>query len=221
VARSEGRYVHALRFSALTALYDPVVALTTRERRVKGALLDAAGLGPGRRVLDVGCGTGTLAIEAARRVPGLTVCGLDGDPEVLERARRKAARAGVAVAFQLGLSYDLPYERAGFDRVLSSLFFHHLTTEDKRRTFREIFRVTRPGGELHVADWGRPQNVAMRAAYLGIRLLDGFETTRDNVRGLLPALMAEAGFAGARVVKELPTMFGTMTIYSAFKPAGA
>lgn len=92
----------ALRFHALTPLYDRVVALTTRERTFKQALLDQAAIEPGHQVLDVGCGTGTLAIAALRRQPDGQVSGLDADPAVLAIAARKARRAGADIAFALG-----------------------------------------------------------------------------------------------------------------------
>ncbi|MEA2479074.1 MAG: hypothetical protein QOJ07_996, partial [Thermoleophilaceae bacterium] len=179
-------YVPALRFRALTRVYDPVARLTVREAEFKRRLIHQAGLAQGADVLDLGCGTGTLALMAAAR--GARVTGVDGDPAVLAQARAKAARAGSDVRFDEALSFDLPYSAASFDRVLSSLFFHHLTTPDKLRTLGEVRRVLRPGGELHVADWGRPRGVAMRVAALGIRLLDGAEPTRDNLAGRLPEL---------------------------------
>src|SRR5581483_15501 len=139
-----------LRFRSLTRLYDPVVRATTREREFKARLLRQASLGSGQRVLDLGCGTGTLAIEAKLAEPGLEVVGLDGDPEVLERARAKAGDAGVTIQFDEGLSTDPPYDDGSFDLVLATLFFHHLTRVDKLLTAREIARVLRPGGRLHV-----------------------------------------------------------------------
>jgi ubiquinone/menaquinone biosynthesis C-methylase UbiE len=89
-------YVPALSFDALTRFYDPLVALTLRERKLKGRLLEQARIAPGHAVLDVGCGTGTLALMAKQREPRARVVGLDGDPAVLAIARRKLARAGVA-----------------------------------------------------------------------------------------------------------------------------
>src|SRR5262245_56346496 len=180
---ADDRYVPALGLRALTGLYDPVVRLTTREGMFKGRLLEQASLGPGERVLDLGCGTGTLAIQAKLAQPDATIVGLDGDREVLGRANRKAAEAGGAVDFDEGFSTELPYEDGSFDAVLSTLFFHHLTGEDKRRTAAEVFRVLRSGGRLQVADWGRPSDPAMRALSTSIRLLDGFEQTRDNLTG--------------------------------------
>jgi ubiquinone/menaquinone biosynthesis C-methylase UbiE len=208
-------YLPALRFPALTRIYDPVVGLTTRERRFKELLVDQAAPAAGQRILDLGCGTGTLAIQVKRREPRAEVVGLDADPEMLSRAREKAERAGVELTLTEGLSTELPFEDASFDRVLSTLFFHHLDPEPKRETAGEIARVLRKGGELHVADWGRPSDPAMAIAFLGIRLLDGFENTADNVRGELPRIFEEAGLARAEQTDRLRTPLGTLALYRA------
>ena len=208
-------YVPALRFRSLTRFYDPLVRLTVRDSEFKRRLLVAAQLRTGQDVLDLGCGTGTLAIMAAQAEPGLNVVGLDGDQEILERARAKAIAAGAAIDFQEGLSTRLPFAAASFDRVLSTLFFHHLTTADKRVTLTEVTRVLRPGGELHVADWGRPQDPLMAGLFAGVRALDGFERTRANVRGQLPELFEEAGLLEARAHDRLRTAFGSVELYTA------
>ncbi|MBI2323111.1 MAG: methyltransferase domain-containing protein [Chloroflexi bacterium] len=210
--------IPALRFGWLTNLYDPLIRWTTRELAIKGRLLEQAGIRGGHRVLDVGCGTATLALLAKRRCPSATVVGLDGDARILALARAKIAQSAGGVVLTQALSYELPYAAVSFDRVLSSLVFHHLTRESKGKTLHEIFRVLRPGGELHVADWGRAQNVPMRLAFLAIQLLDGFEPTADNVRGLLPAMMAEAGFAQVEETARYATIVGTLCLYRARKP---
>jgi ubiquinone/menaquinone biosynthesis C-methylase UbiE len=208
-------YRPALRFPALTRVYDPVVRATTREGRFKELLVEQAAPAPGQRILDLGCGTGTLAIQVKRRVPGAEVVGLDADPEMLDRARRKAEAGGAEIELMEGYSTALPYEDEAFDRVLSTLFFHHLDPEPKRQTAREIARVLREGGELHVADWGKPSDPAMAAAFLGIRLLDGFENTAENYRGELPAIFEEAGLRQAEETARLRTVFGTLSLYRA------
>jgi ubiquinone/menaquinone biosynthesis C-methylase UbiE len=214
---TQGTYVHALRFSFLTGLYDPVVAWTTRERTFKQALLAGANLRAGARVLDVGCGTGTLACMALALAPGIEMHGVDGDPQILQRAREKARARGLAPQFSEGMSDALPYPDGSCDRVLSSLFFHHLTTDAKRATLAQMHRVLAPGGELHIADWGAPQDPLMRLAFLGIQLLDGFATTRDHAAGALPRLVAEAGFARVATGPRWRTLFGTMEIVRAVR----
>lgn len=209
------RYVPALRFRALSALYDPVVDLTTREATFKQRVLAQAGLAPGQRVLDVGCGTGTLALEAKRAQPDADVVGLDGDPDVLERARRKAEAAGVEIQFDQGLSTALPYPDDSFDVALATLLFHHLTGANKQTTAREIARVLRPGGALHVADWGRPSDPLMALLFWQIRLFDGLEQTQANGAGALPAIFEEGGFAAACETEHLRTIFGTLALYEA------
>ena len=137
-------------------MFDTAVRVTARERVMKQRLLDQAGVGPGDSVLDLGAGTGTLAIWLKQRCPEATVTGLDADPEVLARARRKAADAECEIDFVEGFSTELPFEADSFDIVLSSLFFHHLMPAAKRSTLAEVRRVLKPGGKLHVADWESP-----------------------------------------------------------------
>jgi SAM-dependent methyltransferase len=127
----------------------------------------------------------------------------------------KAAATGTDVDFDHGFSYDLPYDDGRFDRVVTSLFFHHLAVDDKLRTLAEVRRVLRPGGELHVADWGRPDGAVMSVAAQGIRLLDGDEVTRDNLAGRLPELFREAGLTRVAERGRLSTAFGTLAFYSA------
>lgn len=115
---SEARYLPALRFPALTGIYDPVIRLTTRESLFKRRLLEQASPGPGQRVLDLGCGTGTLALLVKQQQPAAEVVGLDADPEMLDQARSKAERAGVELGLDEGLSTELPYPDGSFDLAL-------------------------------------------------------------------------------------------------------
>ncbi|CAA9483922.1 MAG: hypothetical protein AVDCRST_MAG45-333 [uncultured Solirubrobacterales bacterium] len=216
--REPERFVPALGFERLTALYDPVVRLTTREARFKRRLLDQASLRSGQRVLDLACGTGTLAVSAKVRAPGAHVQGLDGDPAVLRRARAKAYAVGVEVEFREGRSEHLPYADGSFDVVLSTLFFHHLSREAKERSTREIARVLVPGGSLHVADWGPPGDPLMRLLFTGVRALDGFEPTRDNATGALPAIFRSAGLESGEESGRLRTMFGSLAFYASRRP---
>jgi ubiquinone/menaquinone biosynthesis C-methylase UbiE len=217
--RTSNRYVSALRFRTLNAVYDPIVRVTTREATVKERLLEQANLQPRQRVLDVGCGTGTLAIKAKAAQPAVDVVGLDGDPEILARAEAKAREVHADVQFEHGFSTDLPFEDDSFDRILSTLFFHHLTTTDKRRTIAEVARVLRPGGELHVADFTRPSDPVMWMLFSTVRLFDGLEQTSANVGGKLPMLFEEAGFSAVAERDRFRTAVGTLALYEARWPA--
>lgn len=215
---TEQRYLPALAYRPLTAFYDPVVQLTTRERRFKSALLKQADLKPDHRVLDLGCGTATLTIAARQAQPQAAIRGLDGDPTILGQARAKSARAGLEIQFDEALSQHLPYDDGHFDRVLSSLFFHHLDRDNKLATLREVQRVLKPGGELHIADWGKAANPLMRVLFYGIQLLDGFVTTKDNVNGHLPEMLRKCGFIQVEEKASFATMFGTISLYRALRP---
>jgi ubiquinone/menaquinone biosynthesis C-methylase UbiE len=216
---SGGHYGHALHYSWLTSVYDPVVRFTCRETRFKAELLRQARVSPGDRVLDLACGTATLTMLVKRDCQGCEVIGLDGSEQILELAGKKVAGEGLDVSFVHALSYEIPFEDNSFDRVVSSLFFHHLNSEDKRRTLAEVRRVLKPGGELHVADWGKAPNALFRTAYVIVQLLDGFETTKDNIHGLLPAYMEDAGLTEVSESGRVLTPLGSISLYKASKPA--
>ena len=207
-------YLPALRFRVLTPLFDSFVRLGTREETFKAALIEGAGLQAGQRVLDLGAGTGTLAIMAKRREPNSEVVGLDADPDILRLARRKAAEAQIDVRFDEAMAGELPYEDRSFDRVLSTLFFHHLTSADKRATLTEIVRVLRPGGELHIGDYTRAAGPLQKLLSWQVRLFDGLERTRENFAGELPRLLREAGLEDVGERRRLRTAFGTLGLVS-------
>ena len=215
---SSTSYIPALGYRWLTRLYDPVVRLTTREATFKRALLQQASLRAGHRVLDLGCGTGTLALLVKRAHGGAEVFGLDADTDALNLARKKLEAAGVEVHLDQGLASTLPYRAESFDRVLSSLFCHHLSSIFKLEAMREVSRVLVPGGQVHIADWGKPANPLMRMAFVGVQLLDGFTTTSDNVQGRLPGLLGLAGFEEVKTVNCFSTPLGTISLYRAHKP---
>ncbi|MGI8641357.1 MAG: class I SAM-dependent methyltransferase [Pyrinomonadaceae bacterium] len=211
------KYIPALSYDWLTPFYDTTVRLTTREAIFKNALIEQAKIETRQRVLDLACGTGTLAILIKKKHPQTELKGIDGDAKILEIAVNKAQKSGVKIEFEQGMSFALPYADESFDRVFSSLFFHHLTRENKLKTLREVFRVLKTGGELHIADWGLPANFLMRVATRGIEMLDGEETTADNFRGLLPSFIAETGFRETEETRHFNSLFGTIRLLKAKK----
>lgn len=139
--------------------YDLLVSALTfgMEGRFREKQLSLARLQPGERVLDVGCGTGTLAIAAKRHVgPTGAVTGVDPAAEMIARAIGKATRAGADVTFRTAAAEELPFAAGTFDVVLSSLMLHHLPKETRRAGVLEMRRVLRPGGRLLAIDFGRP-----------------------------------------------------------------
>ena len=182
-------------------LYDPINRLVGTDR-ARRALIDQARLAPGQRVLDVGCGTGTLAVQMVRAFPGIALTGLDPDPKALARARRKAEGAGVTIRWDQGFADGLPYPDASFDRVFSSMMFHHLQTGDKEKMLREVHRVLSPQGTFHLMD------AAGREGSPGLleRLLHAHARLKDNSEGRILEWMRRAGLrepakvAGGRIL---------------------
>lgn len=211
------KYIPALGYDLLTPLYDLVVRLTVRETAFKGSLVAQANVQSGQRVLDVGCGTGTLAIMLKKSCSDAFVHGLDGDPKILCIAQRKAERAGMQISFDKGMSFNLPYADESVDRVVSSLFFHHLTADKKRETLAEIYRVLRPKGELQIADWGTPANFVMKLVSTVIQKLDGEATTADSFSGKLPTYIQETGFTEVKETNYFNSLFGTIRLYQGKK----
>jgi len=207
---TDTKYIPALRFDWLTPVYDPVLRRMMPEVALKQRLIAQARIATGQRVLDLGAGTGTLTVMIKQACRDANVVGLDGDPKVLVIARDKAAAAGIAIRFDQGLATALPYDNGAFDRVLSSLMLHHLTTEDKGRALCEAWRVLRPGGELHVLDFGPPQNAPAWLISLVFRRL---ERTNDNIAGRLPQMFRLAGFTAVEQMAQQMTNLGTLGLY--------
>ncbi|MCX9009865.1 MAG: methyltransferase domain-containing protein [Candidatus Methanoperedens sp.] len=209
------KFIPALKFAWLTPLYDSIMHLTMRELTIKRRLVEQMSVERGHRVLDLGCGTATLTIMIKKTYPEAEVVGLDIDPRILEIARSKIADAGVDIKLDEGSAVELPYPDGYFDRVVSSLFIHHLAHEDKIRAFEEIFRVLKPGGEFHVADFGKPHNAVM---WLVSLLMRWFEEVSDNIKGLLPEMFRQAGFEQIEETARYTTIFGTVSLYKMRKP---
>lgn len=210
-------YIPALSHDWLTPLYDSVIRWTMPEATFKRCLIEQAHIKSGHRVLDLGCGTATLTLLIKKTHPEATVVGVDGDPRILGIARTKADQAKLDITLDKGMGFDLPYPSASFDRVVSSLVLHHLTREKKVTTLSEVHRVLRASGELHIADFGKPQNAPMLVASIPWRIFDGSKNTADNVKGLLPELMRSAGFVEVRESARYMTLFGTLSLYACRK----
>ena len=187
VLHSEARY------------YDLLAWLLTlgRERAFRERLTEVAGLQAGESVLDVGCGTGTLAITAKQRVGQLgVVVGIDASPEMIERAKRKAHRARVEVRFQTAVVEALPFPDASFDVVLNTLMLHHLPRPVREQCAREMRRVLKPSGRVLAVDFAAPATgrkglLASFHRHGGLALRDMVQLLGDA--GLRPTEMGALG----------------------------
>ncbi|MDY0814379.1 class I SAM-dependent methyltransferase [Kitasatospora purpeofusca] len=197
-------------------LYDPVVALT-RERLWRSLVAMHVAPRPEDVVVDVGCGTGSLAVLLNRVEPRATVIGVDPDPEALAVARRKAAAAGGTPQWRLGMGDAVAgIVGAGTaDTVVSSLVLHQCPVPMKRAVLAAMHETLRPGGKLVIADYGKQRTAAMRLAFRMVQLADGKADTQPNADGILPRLIAEAGFQDVRESESVATFTGSLSLYVA------
>ncbi|HJS20068.1 MAG TPA: class I SAM-dependent methyltransferase [Anaerolineales bacterium] len=215
MSEANEEYIPALSYRFLTPFYDFIQKYFVRDVRYKSLLIEQADIRAGQSVLDLGCGTGTLAIMAKQAQPAANVSGLDADPQMLKVARYKSSKENTPVNFNEGMTYSLPYPDESFDRVLSSIMIHHLKTPDKKRTAQEVFRVLKPGGHLHIVDFGKP--VTWYGKMLG-PILHRFEEANDNIEGSLPKFFGDPGLK-TQVMGNFWTFFGDLAFLRGEKRA--
>ena len=186
--------------------YDWLVAMLSfgREARARERTLDIAAVAAGERALDVGCGTGTLALAARRRVgTGGAVHGIDAAAEMIARARAKSARRGLPVTFDVAAAQALPFADASFDVVLCTLALHHLPEAARAGALAEMRRVLKPGGRAMIVEIGHGHGAW--SALNPVALLHGRET-----RHMLDDVVTLTRQAGFTHVEAGPLGFGVL-----------
>ena len=209
MAGQERPFLPGMSSEWLLPLYDPLTRLLG-VRRIHRRLLDQAALRPGQRVLEIGCGTGNLLLQAKATEPGAIVVGLDPDLSALARARRKARRRSLTVQLDRGYADDVPYADGSMDVVLSAFMLHHLPTAEKEQALREVFRVLRPDGQLHVVDiGGRADPADGRMA----RRAHHIHRLQDNWNDAIPDLFRRTGFTAVTETGHAVGAMGRFTFY--------
>lgn len=216
---SDRDFVPALGRTELTGSYDRVIAVMTRERRWRRQLVELASPAPGDVIVDVGCGTGSLALLLKEACPAARVIGVDPDKDVLAIARAKATAAGVEVEWSQAMGDELvaALPNGGINKIVSSLVLHQCPLSMKQAILAACFTALDRGGQVVIADYGQQRTLLMRMLFRQVQHLDGFENTQPNADGILPSLIAAAGFADVIEVRSVPTPTGSISLYSARK----
>jgi len=137
-------------------LYDLLGKLTAgkKGKELIERVIDLAELSGTEKILDVGCGTGTLACEIAKKYKDTSISGIDISENLINLAKRKASKNGYNIDFRVGSALKLPYEDNTFDVVLTTIVFHQMDINEKRKAVQEIYRVLKTNGIYVSAEFG-------------------------------------------------------------------
>lgn len=210
-------YTPALGYHWLSGFYDLAIKLTMPEKKIRQRLINYFSPKKGQLILEFGFGSGENLLLAMQQYPDSDYIGLDIDPKIKNIAEKKIKDINAKIKLDLYDGIIFPYPDNTFDKIFSSLVFHHLDKKTKIASFNEINRVLKPNGELIIGDWGKAKSKLMRVLFYTVQLLDGFKTTSDNVNGLIPHYMQQAGFENVEELSFINTRIGSFCYYKGKK----
>ncbi len=189
-------------------LFTKLLGVEASHRR----LLEQAAIQPGYRLLEIGCGTGNLAILAKRLNPSADVLGIDPDRKALSRARKKVHQAGVQLEFCEAFTEELPFADGSIDKVLSAFMLHHIQPDSRVAALSEVCRVLKPGGTLHLADFEHRENPRSHHSPH-----TSHQASAPRVQSGIAQLMLDAGFREIKRVGQQASLFGEIAYHVAVR----
>ena len=189
----KSQFIPAARFHLLTPLFDTLCSLVGLGRSYRMKIVKMLNL-PKRklRVMDAGCGSGSLAIDVKKESQNISLYAIDADPNILAIAENKAKEENLPINFKKAFLQKLPFPDNSFDVVYSSLVFHHLSNDIKKEAMKEIHRVLKKSGRFLLVDFGKPKN-KLFSVFSWFTVL--FEEGYDNYKGKIPEMLSNAGFS--------------------------
>jgi ubiquinone/menaquinone biosynthesis C-methylase UbiE len=209
------KFIPAFDFHFLTKLFDLFISTVIPENRIKGELIDFMNIREGHKILDFGCGTGTLLLMGKQKHPEAHFEGIDIDPKILKIAEGKIQKENLDILLTEYDGGELPLENNSINKVMTSMMMHHLSTDKKLIAMGEIFRILVTGGEIFIADFGKQKNPFI--ALIGKIALKFEPEVEANFKGRLPQLLSDTGFRNVQTLKAYNTRSGTICIYTGEK----
>lgn len=210
------RHTPPLGHRALTPLYDFAIASLTREKTWRTALVAAISPQPGDRILDIGSGTGSLALAIHQACPAAHYVGIDPDKDAVKRAINKTAKLNGDIQFRCGyFSAEEDYFPDSPTTIVSSLVLHQVPLTEKRRIVSEAIKALSPDGALLIADYALQTGLMRYVFRTTVQALDGVQNTQANADGAIPNLLGDAGFFPVEEIEKFDTVTGSISILRA------
>jgi len=195
------RYIPPLEHDWLTPFYDLGCFLVGLGKSFKAQVLQSVEIKDGDTIADIGCATGVFLGLAQRTFPHSHVIGVDPDRRALAIARARFVRANFDVELHQAFAESLPIPDTSIDICFSTLAFHHMPDEVKRKALEEMKRVLKPNGRIVIADFGPTRNCWLRR----VLFFEKIEYVKGNLEGIIPRFINEIGFKKLSVAgKKFP-----------------
>jgi len=208
-----------IRFRFAKLLHDAFFIVMVRDRSWQEPLIASLSPEATNRILDFGPGSSSTAVALAVRYPEATFVGAEPDPKAVEKARRRIARHQIAniTVIEAPLHDRLPFQAGSFDKIVCVLTLHDRLPDEKLGIAKEMMRVLRRGGTLHVADYDRPDTPGERGVLEFTRYISGAAAAEPHISGSWTGFLAKAGFSGVRRQSSHSIGIGRISVVKAQK----